>query len=148
MTAEPPPPGNRYPSGLLARIWSGRMFRDQGQPGWDVWPCGGTGPGEDDQGMAVEVHVQGRVESGHLPDFNEAVRNYSEYAQSQGYRAPEVLLGLSGPMNTVRLVYRYDDLSQYEDHEIRAMQDREYGKLAGAMRFAEGTLDYAIFRRI
>jgi hypothetical protein len=43
-----------------------------------------------------------------------------------------VLLGLSGPMNTVRPVYRYDDLSRYDEHEFKAMTDRDYGQIAGA----------------
>jgi hypothetical protein len=59
-----------------------------------------------------------------------------------------VLLGLSGPMNTVRLVYQFDELSQYEQYEFRVMTDREYGKIAGAMGFAEGTLTYSIYRQL
>lgn len=98
--------------------------------------------------MSVEVHVEGRVSDGHLPDFVEAVKQYSEYATANGYAAPRVLLGLSGPMNTVRLVYQFDELSQYEQHEFRVMKDREYGKIAGAMGFAEGTLTYTVYRQL
>jgi hypothetical protein len=50
-------------------------------------------------------------------------------------------------MNTVRFVYRYDDLSQYDEHEFKAMTDREYGEIAGAMGFADGTLTYVVYRR-
>jgi hypothetical protein len=96
--------------------------------------------------MAVEVHVEGRVTAGYLPDFAEAVEQYRAYAGANGYAVPQVLLGISGAMNTIRLVYRYDELSRYEEHELRAMTDREYGKLAGAMGFAEGTLAYTIYR--
>jgi hypothetical protein len=98
--------------------------------------------------MTVEVHVEGRVVSGRLPDFAAAVERYRAYAAANGYAVPHVLLGLSGPMNTVRLVYRYDDLSQYDEHEFKAMTDREYGKIAGAMGFADGTLTYTVYRRL
>jgi hypothetical protein len=98
--------------------------------------------------VAVEVHVEGRVELGRMPDFAEAVKRYCAYADSNGYAVPQILLGLSGQMNTVRLVYRYDDLSQYDEHEFRAMTDREYGETAAAMNFTDGTLTYAIYRQL
>jgi hypothetical protein len=59
-----------------------------------------------------------------------------------------VLLGLSGPMNTVRLVYEYDELSRYDEHELKAMTDRDYGQIAGTMGFADGTLTYTLYRRL
>lgn len=98
--------------------------------------------------MAVEVHVEGRVAAGHLPDFAEAVERYAAYAAENGYAVPDVLLGLSGTMNTVRLVYRYDDLSKYDEHEFRAMTDRKYGQIAGAMCFVDGTIDYTVYRKL
>lgn len=98
--------------------------------------------------MAVEVHVEGQVTAGCLPDFAEAVERYRSYAEANGYAVPEVLLGLSGPMNTVRLVYRYDELNQYDEHEFRAMADREYGEIAGRMGFIDGTIAYTIYRRL
>jgi hypothetical protein len=98
--------------------------------------------------VAVEVHVEGRVASGHLPDFAEAVERYKAYAAANGYAVPHVLLGLSGLMNTVRLVYRYDELSRYDEHEFKAMTDREYGQIAGAMGFVDGTLSYAVYRQL
>jgi hypothetical protein len=98
--------------------------------------------------MTVEVHVEGRVLSGHLPDFAAAVERYRAYAAANGYAVPHVLLGLSGPMNTVRLVYEYDELSRYDEHELKAMTDRDYGQIAGAMGFADGTLTYTLYRRL
>jgi hypothetical protein len=98
--------------------------------------------------VAVEVHVEGRVASGRLPDFTEAAERYKAYAAANGYAVPHVLLGLSGPMNTVRLVYRYDELSRYDEHEFKAMTDREYGQIAGAMGFVDGTLSYAVYRQL
>jgi hypothetical protein len=98
--------------------------------------------------MAVEVHVEGRVESGRLADFATAVEHYRDYAGANGYAVPQVLLGLSGAMNTIRLVYRYDELSQYDEHEIQAMTDRAYGKIAGEMGFVDGTIVYTVYRQI
>lgn len=98
--------------------------------------------------MAVEVHVEGQVADGKLPDFAEAVQHYQEYAGSHGYAVPQVLLGLSGKMNTVRLVYRYDDLSHYEQQEVDTLHDREYGKVAAAMCFASGSLSYTIYHQL
>jgi hypothetical protein len=98
--------------------------------------------------VAVEVHVTGRITAGHLPNFAEAVERYKAYAAEHGYAVPQVLLGLSGPMNSICLVYRYDDLSEYDTHEFRAMTDRRYGELAGAMDFADGTITYTVYRRL
>jgi hypothetical protein len=98
--------------------------------------------------MAVEVHVEGRVESGRMPDFAEAVARYRDYAAEKGYAVPDVLIGLSGQMNTVRLVYRYDELSRYDQDEFAVMTDREYGKIASAMGFADGTIAYSIYHRL
>ena len=96
--------------------------------------------------MAVEVHVEGRVAAGRLPDFVEGVKRYSEYAAAHGYAQPKVLLGLSGDMNTVRLVYTYPELGAYEEHEARAATDREYGQVAMGMALVEGTIRYSIYR--
>jgi hypothetical protein len=98
--------------------------------------------------MAVEVHVEGRIISGGMPTFAEAVQRYQAYAAENDYAVPQVLLGLSGAMNTVRLVYRYDDPSRYDEHEVRAMTDQQYGKLAGAMGFVDGTIAYTVYRQI
>ncbi len=96
--------------------------------------------------MGIEVHVQGRVESGHLADFYEAVKKYQEYAKSHGYTVAKVLFGLSGQMNTVRLVYQYDDLNGYESHEVRTLTDRDYAEIAQQMRFVDGSSRYEIYR--
>ncbi len=98
--------------------------------------------------MSVEVHVEGQIVYGRLPDFMDAVAVYSSYARDQGYGVPRVLQGISGPMNTVRLIYAYDDLTGYEHHEARTGEDREYGRLAMAMPFAEGTINYTIYHAI
>jgi hypothetical protein len=98
--------------------------------------------------MAVEVHVEGRIVTGKLPDFMQAVKRYGDYAEQHGYTRPKVLLGLSGPMNTVRLVYTYPDLAAYERDETRTAEDRGYGGVAMEMPYADGTLAYSVFKVI
>ena len=98
--------------------------------------------------MAIEVHVHARVESGGLADFNEAVRRYQEYASDHGYAVARVLFGLAGEMNTVRLVYHYDDLNGYEAHEARTLTDRDYAQVASQMRLVDGSVRYEVYREI
>ncbi len=95
--------------------------------------------------MAIEVHVRGRIESGRLADFHDAVKRYQEYADANGYAVARVLLGLAGPMNSVRLVYHYPDLNAYAAHEVRTLTDREYAEIAQQMGFVDGSLHYEIF---
>lgn len=98
--------------------------------------------------MAVEVHIDGRVAQGRLAAFGEGVARYVAYASDHGYALPRVLQGLSGPMNSIRLVYTYADLSEYEEHEARTLQDREYAEAASGMELFEGTVSYSIFRTV
>ena len=96
--------------------------------------------------MPIEVHVMGRVASGRLADFHEAVKRYQEYAHVHGYAVAKVLFGLAGEMNTVRLVYQYEDLNGYESHEVRTLTDRTYAEIAQQMGFVDGSLRYEIYR--
>jgi hypothetical protein len=57
-----------------------------------------------------------------------------------------ILHGLSGDMNTVRLVFAYPDLNAYEREEARDAVDPEYVRAASAMPFVEGTLVYEVYR--
>lgn len=96
--------------------------------------------------MTVEVHVAGRVQVGRLADFIDGVREYSVYAEANGFGIPRVLQGLSGEMNTIRLVYTYPDLAAYEADEARAASDRDYAEAAMRMPFVDGTLRYEVYR--
>ena len=98
--------------------------------------------------MAIEVHVQARVESGGLADFTEAVRRYQDYARSHGYAVARVLFGLAGEMNTIRLVYAYEDLNAYEAHEARTLTDRGYAEVAQQMRLVDGSVRYEVYREL
>ena len=98
--------------------------------------------------MTVQVHVEGQVATGSLPEFAEAIEEYKTYARSHEFAVPDVLLGLSGEMNTVRLVYRFDTATDYELQELRTLSDKDYGDVAKRMGFADRTLHYSIYREI
>lgn len=48
-----------------------------------------------------------------------------------------VLQGCSGPMNSIRLTYRYEDLKAYEDHEAGTLRD--VGKRLQVLSKADST---------
>jgi hypothetical protein len=98
--------------------------------------------------MTVEVHVEGRVVLGRMPEFVVAIEQYKEYVKGHRYAVPRVLLGLSGEMNTVRLVYSFRDAAAYEEPELRTVRDTEYGHVASRLGFADRTLTYSIYREI
>lgn len=98
--------------------------------------------------MSVEIHVDGRVVQGRLTAFAEGLKRYVAYARDHGYEVPTVLQGLSGPMNSIRLVYRYDNLAAYEHHEALTLHDVGYAEAAAGMEFVEGTLTYSVFREV
>jgi hypothetical protein len=98
--------------------------------------------------MAVEVHVQGQIEPGHLADFREALERYAAFARDNGYAEPRVLFGLSGKMNTVRLIYTYADLNGYEEHEVRTLTDRGYAEVGQKLGFTDGSIRYELYRQI
>jgi hypothetical protein len=98
--------------------------------------------------MTVQIHVDGRVAQGRLAAFADGLDRYLGYARDHGYTLPQVLQGLSGPMNSIRLVYTYDDLAAYEEHEACALQDAGYAAAASAMELVEGTITYSLFRTV
>ncbi len=51
-------------------------------------------------------------------------------------------------MNTIRLIYTYEDLNGYEDHETRTLTDREYAEVGQQMGFVVGSVRYEIYRQI
>ncbi|HET9060689.1 MAG TPA: hypothetical protein VFN61_12265 [Acidimicrobiales bacterium] len=97
---------------------------------------------------AAEIHVDGRVAQGRLSAFSQGLERYLAYASDHGYALPRVLQGLSGPMKSIRLVYTYDDLAAYENHEARTLHDAGYAETASAMEFFEGTITYSLFRTV
>lgn len=98
--------------------------------------------------MAVEVHVEGRIELGRLHEFFPAAQRYAAHARTHGHGVPRVLHALSGDMNTIRMVFRYPDLAAYERDEASSSVDAEYARIAGEMPFVDGTLRYSIYRAV
>jgi hypothetical protein len=95
--------------------------------------------------VAVEVHVTGRVEVGRFGDFVRALEPWAAYRTAQGRAPMRVYQALSGHMNEVRMVFEYADLAAYEAEEREDAVDPEYARLAGAMPFVDGTLEYTIY---
>lgn len=98
--------------------------------------------------MAVEVHVTGRVELGRFGEFTAALEPWTSYRASRGRAPVRVLQALSGPMNEVRMVFVYEDLGAYEREEREDAVDPEYARLASAMPFVEGTLEYTVYSEL
>jgi hypothetical protein len=96
--------------------------------------------------MAVEVHVTGRVQLGRFSEFVGACERWRRFRAARGSAPCRVLQGLSGEMNLVRMVFTYPDAAAYETEEARDAADPEYGRVAGAMPFVEGTISYDVFR--
>lgn len=98
--------------------------------------------------MAVEVHVTGRVQLGRWAEFSAAAERWQQFRRGRGSASCRLLQALSGEMNAVRLVFVYPDLNAYEREEARDAVDPEYGRLAAAMPFVDGTLAYEIYRDV
>jgi hypothetical protein len=96
--------------------------------------------------MAVEVHVTGRIETGRVSEFVQAMKPWANYRAEKGDATAHVLQGLSGEMNHVRLVFTYADLAVYEREEARDALDPGYADVAAGMPFVDGTIQYEIYR--
>ena len=94
------------------------------------------------------MHVVGRIELGRFGEFVAAAQPWLEYRASKGHAPCRILQALSGEMNAVRMVFTYPDLNAYEREEAEDSVDPEYGRIAGAMPFLEGTLAYEIYAEI
>jgi hypothetical protein len=96
--------------------------------------------------MAVVLHVRGEIRYGEWSRFLETVQRYCEYRRTKGYVVPELLQGMSGPMNTAILAYRYDDARTFEEEDRKTSQDPAYGRVASEMPYREGSIVYELFR--
>jgi hypothetical protein len=95
--------------------------------------------------VAVEVHVTGRIELGRFGEFVAALEPWASYRAAQRRAPMRIYQALSGRMNEVRMVFEYPDLAAYEREEREDAVDPEYGRLASAMPFVDGTLEYVIY---
>jgi NIPSNAP len=95
--------------------------------------------------VTIQVHVEGVIERGRFAEFLETVENWCNYRKEQGLSVPQILIALSGAMNTVRLVLHYESLADYEHEEALVARDPDYVKVANTMPF-EGMLHLNIFK--
>lgn len=96
--------------------------------------------------MSAILMVKGTIEHGRLREFNQTVEPFIDYRREQGMAVPQVLHGISGPMNTVCLIFRYENLARL-DEEIRAERnDPRYGELASKMPYAADSIVYELYQ--
>lgn len=96
--------------------------------------------------MALILHVRGEIRYGEWARFLDSVERYRQYRRSRQYVVPDVLLGMSGPMNSAVLVYRFEDAEAFEVEDRAIAKDPEYGKVASAMPYREGSIVYELYR--
>lgn len=96
--------------------------------------------------MSVILHVRGEIQYGKWLQFRDSVERYREYRRSRNYVVPQLLLGISGPMNSTILVYRYESAEAFEKEDRSIAEDTQYGKVASEMPFREGSIVYQLFR--
>ncbi len=96
--------------------------------------------------MSATLLVRGVIQLGRLSEFAKEVRAFCEYRRKCGWAVPEVLYGLSGPMNTVLMIFRYDTLSAWETECAAERSDGEYGRMAGRLPYADGSIVYELYQ--
>lgn len=95
--------------------------------------------------MAAYLFSRGVVKQGHLHEFVRAVRALQDHRRKRAYCVPEVLYGLSGPMNTVLLRFAFPDLGRLEQEERELEADPEHAKMNNALPYVESSITYEIF---
>ena len=90
--------------------------------------------------------VRGVIEYGRLTEFNDAVPAFVEYRRSKQWAVPEVLHALSGPMNTVLMIFRYHAVADWEAECAAERSDREYGRIASALPYVAGSIEYELYQ--
>ncbi len=96
--------------------------------------------------MALELHVRGEVRYGLQSTFLEAAKVWQNYRSERGWAIPRVLLGLSGPMNLVEMIFTYADADQLEREAAAEAADLEYGRIAAELSFREPSITYELYR--
>jgi hypothetical protein len=95
--------------------------------------------------MAAFLLCRAVVQQGRLHEFVRGVRALREHRRSRAYCVPEVLYGLSGPMNTVLLRYAFADLGKLEQEERELEADPEHARINSALPYVPGSITYEIF---
>ncbi len=96
--------------------------------------------------MAVRLFVKGEIKYGHANGFLAAVEEYKRYRLEQGWVVPQVLHSMSGPMNTVLLVYTFPSADALEAEERASAADPQYAAVAGSLEFREPSIIYELYR--
>ena len=90
--------------------------------------------------MAAYLFSRGVVKQGQLHEFVRGVKKIIEHRRKRAYCVPEVLYGLSGPMNTVLLRFAFADLGKLEQEA-----DPEFARMNAALPYVEGSITYEIY---
>jgi hypothetical protein len=85
------------------------------------------------------------VQQGRLHEFVRGVRELNQHRRRRAYVVPEVLYGLSGPMNTVLLRFAYPDMARLEQDARETEADPEFARMNHALPYVEGSITYEIF---
>ncbi len=96
--------------------------------------------------MSAVLLVKGTITYGRLPEFAQAVGAFVDYRRQRGWAVPEVLHGLAGPMNTVLMIFRYKNLSDWETECAAEREDAEYGRIASKLPYTAGSLIYELYQ--
>ncbi len=96
--------------------------------------------------MSAILLVKGVIEYGRLPEFTKAVEPFVEYRLRRGWAVPEVLNALSGPMNTVLMIFRYENMAAWEAECEAERTDAEYARIATQLPYAAGSIAYELYQ--
>ena len=96
--------------------------------------------------MSAVLLVKGTIAHGRLHEFAQAIGAFVNYRKQRGWAVPEVLHGLAGPMNTVLMIFRYKELSDWETECKAEREDVEYGRIASKLPYVEGSIGYELYQ--
>lgn len=96
--------------------------------------------------MRAVLLVKGVIEYGRLHEFTQALPAFIAYRRNRGWALPEVLHAMSGPMNAVLMIFRYDGVATWETECAAERTDAEYGRIASALPYCANSLTYEIYQ--
>ena len=96
--------------------------------------------------MSAVLLVKGTIAHGRLHEFAKTVDAFVGYRKQRGWAVPEVLHGLAGPMNTVLMIFRYEQLSDWERECTAEREDAEYGHIASTLPYVAGSIEYELYQ--
>jgi hypothetical protein len=95
--------------------------------------------------MAAFLLCRGVVKQGHLHEFVRGMREIVDHRRRRAYCVPEVMYGLSGPMNSVLLRFAFADLGKLEQEERELEADPAFARMNNALPYVDGSITYEIF---